>query len=242
LRQQFCGGASKLAEDCDWTGLQAHYDSIGRTSRCKRTGEARCCQQAHRCQQAGLSILNLANGRVPYNMCRNLEWVACAAMGKLPGQGTSLMRFSPPPNQLQPSKEGRRPLGQCGGWRPPGNATYGYANDDIYFLEVCLISFLCANGDDIFKLRSSDGEFLCNFSHQRLAELEEMLLAPSKPRAKEAMSCTVRLPGLEGNVRKGPEAAKLLGASQATPTVRERRHHKLPVCGDNCKAGCLCNR
>ena len=38
------------------------------------------------CIKASLNILSLYGDRVPYNICRNLEWQVCAAKGLLPGQ------------------------------------------------------------------------------------------------------------------------------------------------------------
>lgn len=47
------------------------------------------------CLLAGYSKLSLYDGyfprsRVPYNLCRNHEWLACAAQGKLPGMDGAL--------------------------------------------------------------------------------------------------------------------------------------------------------
>lgn len=56
------------------------------------------------CLLANMNILNLIAGRVPYNLCRNLEWQVCAATGKLPGQPISgHMFFADPPSSLDPS-------------------------------------------------------------------------------------------------------------------------------------------
>jgi len=42
---------------------------------------------AGECVNANLNILSLYGDRLPYNLCRNLEWMTCAAKGLLPGQG-----------------------------------------------------------------------------------------------------------------------------------------------------------
>lgn len=56
------------------------------------------------CMLANLNILNLVAGKVPYNLCRNLEWQVCAAEGKLPGQPRSgEMLFANAPGVLDPS-------------------------------------------------------------------------------------------------------------------------------------------
>ena len=63
---------------------------------------------ATRCVAANLNILSLYGDRLPYNICRNLEWQMCAAQGKLPGQGTNLdgtrdrtIKFAKAPRELE---------------------------------------------------------------------------------------------------------------------------------------------
>ena len=103
---------------------------------------------------ANLNILSLYGDRVPYNICRNLEWQVCAAKGQLPGQGGHDIIFARSPNSLDPSSR-EKPLGQCRGWRPGGAGNCmrdGYATDDIFFLEVCLFNQICSNGHELFQL------------------------------------------------------------------------------------------
>ena len=62
---------------------------------------------------------------------------ACGARGLLPGQRSSTIRFARAPKSLDP--DGEKPLGQCRGWVPrrkPAGGIYGYATDDIFYLEV----------------------------------------------------------------------------------------------------------
>ena len=43
------------------------------------------------------NILSLYGDRVPYNICRNLEWQVCAALNRIPGQGgTDIIAYTPP--------------------------------------------------------------------------------------------------------------------------------------------------
>ena len=63
---------------------------------------------AERCVRANVNILSLYGDRLPYNICRNLEWQMCAAQGKLPGQGTNLdgtrdrtIKFAKAPRELE---------------------------------------------------------------------------------------------------------------------------------------------
>ena len=44
---------------------------------------------AANCVRANRNIFSLYGERIPFNICRNLEWMVCAAQGKLPGQGVS---------------------------------------------------------------------------------------------------------------------------------------------------------
>lgn len=71
------------------------------------------------CINANLNILSLYGDAVPYNICRNLEWQVCAAKGLLPGQNSPVMVFARAPKTLDPDPSGGKPLGMCGGWRPP---------------------------------------------------------------------------------------------------------------------------
>ena len=78
------------------------------------------------------------------NICRNLEWMVCAAQGKVPGQGDDrVIRFAKAPNTLELSG-----LGQCRGWVPedrPAGFVFGYATADIFYLEACLFSQMCVH-------------------------------------------------------------------------------------------------
>lgn len=151
------------------------------------------------CQRSGNSILALYGQRFPYNICRNLEWMVCAAKGILPGQADDVIHFAKRPSELEPqSKE--KPLGQCKGWRAgdwqckddpwdekkekakaaktgaklPERRITGYATDSIYFLEVCMYSHICSNGDELFKLKVGD-EWRCQFDETAFKGLEHWL-------------------------------------------------------------------
>jgi hypothetical protein len=56
-----------------------------------------------------------------------------------------------------------------------GNGPYGYANDDIFFLESCLYSQVCTNGDELFALRVGE-HWRCQFSEWGFRELQRVLL------------------------------------------------------------------
>lgn len=52
----------------------------------------------------------------------------------------------------------------------------GYANDDIFFLESCLYSQVCTNGDELFALGAGE-HWTCHFSDEAFRELQRVLLA-----------------------------------------------------------------
>ena len=128
-----------------------------------------------------MPILFWQGNRVPYNICRNLEWMTCAAQGKLPGQTSNTMIFSKAPKDLDPSASSYKPFGECRGFREQKaistdpHCSRGYATDDIYFLEVCLFHQICDNGDQLFRLNAGE-KFTCHLSGHRFQELKGMLL------------------------------------------------------------------
>ena len=67
---------------------------------------------------------------------------------------------------------------------------YGYANDDIFFLESCLYSQVCTNGDGLFALGVGE-HWTCQFSEGAFRELQQLLLAPPLQSA-DASGCTTR--------------------------------------------------
>lgn len=83
-------------------------------------------------------------------VCRNLEWQVCAASGKLAGQRGATLIFAFPPGELEPHGHRRPPIGSCTGYHPRGCGTRGYASSDIYYLEVCIYSAICANREQLF--------------------------------------------------------------------------------------------
>ena len=74
----------------------------------------------------------------------------CAALGKLPSQGSNTIIFATAPNSLDAAHG--RTFDTCGGFAPNGCGTFGYANDDIFFLEICMFSMICANRESLFRV------------------------------------------------------------------------------------------
>lgn len=50
-----------------------------------------------------------------------------------------MIKFAYPPSKLRPDGRAGKALGQCQGWvpgKPPAGGLYGFATDDIFYLEV----------------------------------------------------------------------------------------------------------
>jgi len=121
---------------------------------------------AHSCADANENILRLLTPRVPWTMCQNLVWLLCALKHKLPGQGAAAIHFATAPKvlELAPLTEGRFPI-------TPGHE---YAENDVFYLETCLLSHLCRNNEELFSVEKG-GFFECDFSRERYDELPAIL-------------------------------------------------------------------
>jgi len=150
-----------------------------------RTPPASCVARRDTAQppaQPFRNILSLYGNRVPYNICRNLEWQVCAAQGRIPGQGGTAIIFAKAPKTLDYSPQSER-LGMCTGWSARGYSLCkkdGYATDSIFFLEVCLFNRICRNGRELFAVEPGD-VFTCDFDPQRFRELEGILAHRTPP-------------------------------------------------------------
>ena len=93
--------------------------------------------------------------------------------GELQGQDGNTIRFARAPSTL--SFTGQPAFGVCSGWSNlPCNTRTRFSNDDIYFLEICLYSQICANGDDIFNL-DAGVNFECDLDMRRFKALQRSL-------------------------------------------------------------------
>jgi len=126
------------------------------------------------CDQASVNILNLFSGPVDYNTCRNFEWQLCAAHGKLKQQASGMIVFARAPKTV--SFSGFPQFGVCSGYTNKACDDWsGFANDDIYYLEVCLFAQVCENADEMFRVEQGN-PFYCDFSATGLEELRGWLL------------------------------------------------------------------
>lgn len=111
-----------------------------------------------------------------WNVCRNFEWQLCAALGRLPGQGTRIIRFAFAPKNLQ-DQGNWKPLGDCQGWHPRGCWNDGYASSDVFYLEACMYAVICTNGHELFNLEENQ-DWWCNLSDDGYDQLKAWLLQP----------------------------------------------------------------
>ena len=144
------------------------------------------------CDGAKYNILRLFSNQLKYNTCRNFEWQVCAAQGKLRSQAGNTIKFAVAPKDMD--LHGDPPFGCCNGWTDTAcSLETGFANDDIYYLEVCLFSMICANRKELFEVDALD-DFACSFDAAGFDRLRDLLVAG--PRAKPGSlggSCDIEL-------------------------------------------------
>jgi len=99
------------------------------------------------CRRAGINILRI-NG---WNMCRNTEWMMCVAQKKV-GSVRGEIVFSLAPGSLDIDVFNANPN--------------GYQENDIYYLEACVLNEMCSNGEEIFAAGVGD-TFVCDYDRAR---------------------------------------------------------------------------
>lgn len=152
---------------------------------------------AQRCVRANVNILSIYGETIPYNVCRNLEWMTCAAMGRLPGQGEgrggNILRFAKAPRNLEP-RTGDRPIGACYGYHPAG-CDKGYSSSDIFFLEACFYNQICSNAHELWML--SDGQdWICHVDQAGIDQVRDWMRAglprEGAPRGRDSKGASAR--------------------------------------------------
>ena len=119
---------------------------------------------------------------------------------------------------------------------------FGFTNDDIYFMEICLFNQLCENNDELFRLDPGEN-FVCKVSEARFAELERLLRTPAAPESEDTFQCT-----MEGPKRLDELLAEGMNVStRKTISCREceELHAQTPGdCSDmrNCESCDFCKR
>ena len=109
--------------------------------------------------RANLNILSLYRTRVLYNICRNLEWQVCAALGKLPGSAGA-------EHHLQQGAEQPGPLNhlsysasaEAGESRARRATAYAPATPPTTSTSSRFASStkICSNGEELFRLRQGE--------------------------------------------------------------------------------------
>lgn len=98
----------------------------------------------------------------------------CAVRGMLHWQASREIVFARAPKTV--SMDGVPPFGHCSGYtNAPCNDWDGFANDDIFYLEVCLFSQVCFNSEQLFELDVGD-RFICEFDADGFEALKRWLL------------------------------------------------------------------
>ena len=134
----------------------------------------------------------------------------------------SEMPSSPPPPSPPPPPPVRRTFGVCGGLVPNYCSNCSYANDDIFFLEVCIFDQICENGADLWRVAVGE-RFDCVFSPDGFTTLMS-ILRQSPDTTRRQRTCRGETPGVIGRHR----AAKLAAAAAKAAAVSaraEQRHN-----------------
>merc|ERR1711988_1717848 len=127
------------------------------------------------CDGTSVNILAIFGENVKYNTCRNFEWQMCAVRGLLPWQASREIVFARAPKTV--SMDGVPPFGHCSGYQTGAcNDWEGFANDDIFYLEVCLFSQVCKNSGRLFELDVGE-RWVCEFDVNGFNFLKKLLLA-----------------------------------------------------------------
>ena len=121
------------------------------------------------CRSANLNLLRIGN----WNMCRNIEWMFCAISGSLaPGAHGSLNGGGEIIFSLAPKELDVVPFCRGTYFRAMGGT---YAENDIYYLEVCVLSAICSNRNELFQANRGS-LFRCRFDKAGYAKLQQQLL------------------------------------------------------------------
>lgn len=157
-----------------------------RNTKCANHRSVVLHRHATSCVASGYNLLFLHGRRLPYNLCRNLEWLVCAATGSLPLQLGAPIRIASPTHNLSTALIGSRY-----GGLPKGQDVFKYTSDDVFWLELCLLSQLCVNGGELFAPTRGQ-QWRCEFSIRGFRDLLATLRAPVAPYANA--KCRPRTP------------------------------------------------
>lgn len=128
---------------------------------------------ATRCIRSHNNILRMVASKWQWNMCQNLVWQLCVVQGKLPGQGSSQLRFAPAPKHLE-MREWEHPTSwPCGNGACPAGR---YAVGDVYYAEIAVFRWICHNSATLFHIEN--GTLMeCDLDRSAFQKLRHLLMA-----------------------------------------------------------------
>ena len=107
-------------------------------------------------------------------MCKNVEWMLCAVEGRLATQYRQSGTAAPSGGEiifsLAPSELVMKPFDEDTMTRCCGD----YAENDIYYLEVCVLNEVCENSDELWRIRAGD-RWRCHLSQAKYRAMQEAL-------------------------------------------------------------------
>jgi len=110
------------------------------------------------CGAANRNILRVsavAQATTSWDMCANVEWVVCAAKGKLPNQGKTI-EFSTPPGSLDGHLAPTYREYRSNILRSSANYEIDMMAWTYYVNEICFLSELCDNADELWSLKRGE--------------------------------------------------------------------------------------
>jgi hypothetical protein len=141
------------------------------------------------CGAANRNILRvsaMAQAKTSWDMCANVEWVVCAAKGKLPNQGKT-MQFAVPPgsidgNMLPTYREYRSNIMRWSAHYEIDILAWTYFSN-----EICFLSELCDNADELWTLKRGE-PWVCKHSAAGEERLRSSLQDAYKSRENSAVA------------------------------------------------------
>ena len=78
--------------------------------------------------------------------------------------------------------QGNPALGSCTGYHPEG-CRDGFASSDIFFLEVCFYSMMCANRDELFSVQPGQ-DWQCAMDWRGFEKMRKLILYPKTSKTR----------------------------------------------------------
>ena len=116
---------------------------------------------ARRCVDASQNVMRLMKG---WSMCSQMEWLVCAARGKLPGQETpARMHFATAPYSLTIQEWDAPKSYPCDDKKDCGMR---YTANDIFYAEACILLRICRNGAELFNGLARGQPWMCELHEE----------------------------------------------------------------------------